>query len=316
MAHLERYETAMAVQANRDRIALAESAKIEADQKIIESETERLETMRRNRDLKLKTFSEYKVFVKDTLLQYVIEALMEDAVHADTMNEHDIKLMHHFTSTFVKESGGASSILFKAGKKTPLLEEITDAVEDTSKEIIDKADKDDPATLAVNRSDIMSCVSKLNQSEDFQTAKELIARKVLAAEDEFINSHKQDKAAMDAILQGAEEKIAAVDNDLDMKQDTKEAIKQETANLAKRKIMQIRENKSRGVFDEMVRRYSKSVIGSDVLREHYMAEGADKIDTAKIVDSIRCMYAVLETFSTVKLEKIDENYIKNILEEI
>ena len=315
MAHLGSHTIANDINKIEEERALRESARIEAENKLIMDESERLDKIKSNRELKARAFAEFKPFVKSTLLQYVIEALISDAANVESMNEHDIRLMHHFSSSFVKNNGGASNILMKVHGTTPLIEAIEDAINTTTDEVIDKVDKDDPASYQVDKEDIVSCISKLSSNEDFQTAKEKIAAKVLSAEDQFVASQMQDKAAIDEIINSTEERIQRAENDRDLDGETKEAIKQEAAQISKAKIARIRENKNRGVFDEMVIRFSKSIMKSEILREHYLNENGG-LNTDGVVDSVRCMYSILEAFSTTKMEKIDENYIKTMLDEM
>ena len=316
-SYFDRYESAMANKAIDDQRALAESTRLEAERNLIESESQRLEKARTDRRLKQKTFSEYCTFVRNSLLQYVVEDLISEAVDAQSLNEQNVKMMHHFSKQFVNENGGATTILMnaKARSTTPLIEEIDQAVEDTAKEVIAKADKEDPASLRIDGTDVTTCIDKLNKCDDYQEAKEKIAAAVIAAEDQFVNAHTQDKEAMEEIIRSSEEKIAATDQDMDMDAETKEAIKQEAVNQSKQKLKYIRENRSRSVFDEMAKRYMDTVIHSDILRENYTMENG-RINSDDVIGSVKLMYSILEAFSICKLQKIDEEYIKNMLDEM
>ena len=315
MAQLGMHTIANDINKIEEERALRESARIEADKKMILDEAARLDKIKSNRELKARAFSEFKPFVKNTLLQYVIENMMGEAIGLDSMNEHDVRLMHHFSSSFIENNGGATNILMKVHGTTPLIEAIEDAINDTTDEVIAKVDKDDPTSYQVDKEDIISCINKIGANEDFQAAKEKIAAKVVSAENQFVAAQVQDKADMDEIINTAERRIAQADQDRDMDAETREAIKQEATRVSTAKINKIRENRNRGLFNEMVLRFSRSIMKSEILKEHYLDENGG-LNTDAVVRSVRCMYSILETFSTTKLEKIDEVYIKDMLNEM
>jgi hypothetical protein len=68
--------------------------KQQADQELIESEHERLYNLKDRRQKLRDVFAEYKIFVEDTLFQYVIEDLMSVALDESEMDDVDKAIIH------------------------------------------------------------------------------------------------------------------------------------------------------------------------------------------------------------------------------
>lgn len=311
----EIYETAMAQQAEKDRRAAAEQQKADEEKRLIDSEQARLDEIHATRERKEAALAEFKPFVKDVMLQYVIENLMEDAIAVHKMTSDEIEHMHRFTKSFIQENGGADRILAKAASSSEIVHEIDEEICSKADELAGKCDKDNPETFQVKKEDIQDVINNLSVKDDFSQIKQVIADRVANAEGEFVNSIEQDKAAIDDTIAQAEEKITNVNSDQDMSKETKEAIANEVTIDMKQKINAIRENKNRGIFDEMVHRFAKTALKNESLHEEYLTE-TGSVDMERVVSSVRMMYSILETFSTTRLYKIDEAFIKTMLDEM
>ena len=62
----------------------------------------------------------------------------------------------------------------------------------------------------------------------------------------------------------------------------------------------------------MVRDNIDYILKNKVLSESYQEDG--KINMSRVIDNSRVMYGWLETVNTIQLEKVNENYIKKVVE--
>lgn len=308
-------ENTLAVHELRDNYNKLQESKQKEYEAFLESEANRYENARMMREKKPIILAEFKTYIRDNIFKYVIEDMMSEAIDLSSMDDREINRMHAFTESFIKENGGAYSILAKAKMLTPVIEEVTTEIETATQEIFDKCNTDDCSNMVVDGKDLEKVITTLNKSKEYEDIKEEIANKVTNAEIGFVEKKKLDDARMQEIIQKAEEKVAKASIDPEISAETKEAIQQEAAISVKRARTEIYENGPYGLFEEMVNRFTKSVMNSDILRESYTLENG-RLDTDKLVTSVRTMYSILETVNTAKFIKVNEEYIKNMLDEM
>lgn len=258
-------------------------------------------------------YLEFKSMVKDTCLQYAIEGMMETAIAKASLSERDQNMLHGLVNNYIKEAGGAGNILIASSGKTIVLDTIKEEVKETSEEIIAKADPSDTNTFVIDKKDLEVMMDKLNKNDDFEDVKTAIAVRVVGAEDSFITNCEAEKQKMEEIMTQAEDKAKEVDADPNMDDDVKEEIKQEAANAAKHKIFMMNESPKKAVYDEMVRRLSRSAIKDQ--RGAFLQENGH-IDTERVYTTVKTMYTLIEALNTSKLENVDEVFIESVMKEI
>lgn len=286
--------------------------KQQAEQELIESEHERLYNLKDRRQKLRDVFAEYKIFVEDTLFQYVIEDLMSVALDESEMDDVDKAIKSNLVKQYIKENGHAQNILLRGAGKTYVIDTIRDVIKEAEDEIVDKADPESPETLSIDKEDIAKVMDKLNNEENFDDVKQAIAVRVTSAEDAFINSNRAEKEAMQEIIQQGQDKINKANASEDMDDATKEAIAQEAARVSKRKMTALRENKKRSIFDEMVHRFAESCMKKEGLAANYLTESG-KLNSDRVVMTVKTMYTLMEALQTTKFEIIDDKYIEDVL---
>ena len=259
-----------------------------------------------------EAYNDYKIGVKNVCLQYVIEEMMSTAMKK-SLNEMDQNMLHGLVENYVNTKGGASAILSRCIGKTYLLDTIKEEVEETSEEIIAKADEKDPSTFVVDKEDITKLLNKLRSNDDFEDVKSAIAIRVVGAEDSFVDNCKAEKEKMNDILLKAEEKCKAADEDEKMSDEVKDQVKQEAQRECKRALNALNEAAKPAIFDEMVRRFTLSSVRLN--RKNYILESG-KVDTERVINTVSTMYTLIETLSTSKLENVDEAFISETLAEL
>ena len=288
------------------------TAQQKAEKEKLLAEQNSYQDLRERREKLAEVYGEFKMFVEDTMLQFVIENLMSEAIDESSMDDIDLHIKTNLIKQYIKENGGAMGILNKVKGKTILLDMIREEVEEEVEKIVDKCDKDDPTTYTIDKEDIQKVMDKLNDEENFKDVKSAIAIRVSSAEDAFLNDNRAEKEQMQEIIQKAQDKIDAVNADDSMDPDTKKAIAQEATMLSKREMGRIRENKKRSIFDEMCHKFSKSCMEKEGLRKNFVNEDG-KLDVSRVVRTVKTMYAMMEAVQTSKLEKITDAYIDEVL---
>lgn len=132
-----------------------------------------------------------------------------------------------------------------------------------------------------------------------------ISDRVNDAIEEFINTNTINKLNIKQILQTTNEKL----------NDTKSEFTQESAErVAGRYIHSVKNNGSIGILSAMIESTAKSIMSDKSLRESYMEDTT--LDMARIVNSCKMSYTLMEMAQTLNLEKINESYILNYIKSL
>lgn len=267
------------------------------------------ERLRKNQE-SYSAFSEnLKTELLATAMGHIyLKALSERLV----MEDNHIVIAENMIYGYIKENGGADRVLSSFKGKTYLLDRIRTIVEQEHEEIMDDVDKDNPDTQEVPEEKSKDMYDSLEKEEDVQSAIDIIANRISAAEEEFIRQNAEDKKKMEELANKVNERLQAVKDDRDMDEETKEEIAQECQRDFKRKKYEISNNRRRTVFEQMTRNLYESVITESSLREEFVLENGH-LDTEGIVESAICMYGFLEMVNTLQMDRVDEAYIQNII---
>ena len=155
-------------------------------------------------------------------------------------------------------------------------------------------------------------LDNLDKEEDVQKAIDTIRNRVADAEETFIKNNAEDKKKIDELLTKISTNVKTV-NDLGNKEDPKSKVAQESVQMAKRQIDIIKTNRPLTIFEKMTRNLSLNIVKDCAVRESFIEEHG-QLDVDMIVETAKVMYGFLETVNTLQLEKVDEAYIKNVLE--
>ena len=191
------------------------------------------------------------------------------------------------------------------------------------KEEDDESDEDidmDDDSLEDNSNDDLTAetkeemLNKLEEEEDTDTAIDIIAQRISKAEEEFIKKNADDKQKIEDIVDGINDRINGAKSDPNNSDEDVEELEQEAAIEMKRKINKIRDDRPHTVFEMMVRQLSEGIMNdTGAINEEYTDESG-KINMESVVEVAKCVYGFLEFVNTVQLEKVDEAYIKHMIE--
>ena len=155
---------------------------------------------------------------------------------------------------------------------------------------------------------------ELEDEEDVKKAVQIINQRVSDAEEDFIKRNAEDKKKIDDLIGKISDNIKTVE-DISNNDDPKSKVAEESVRMYNRQIKNITENRVQKVFEKMVRKLSESAVKDPVLKESYTLESG-KLDIGGIIESAKVMYGFLETLNTLQLERIDKNYIMDMIKEL
>lgn len=261
----------------------------------------------------IRSYMEFSKVVKEDLLTKALQSITLGAL-SETLSIEDQHLIitENLIRGYIKEHGGVDRVLESFKGKTYVLDTIRCLVEDEHEEIMDDVDKDNPETQEVPEEKETSIQDDMDKEDDIHAAVDTIAQRISDAEEEFIRQNAEDKRKIEELTKQVNDRLEAIKQDRDTDEETADEIEQEATNMFKRKVTAVRNDRRRGVLEQMVRNLSESIIKNESLRESF-TEANGHLNMASIVENATCMYGFLETVNTLKLDRVDESYIEKII---
>lgn len=263
----------------------------------------------RERDMK------YKEKVRRECLSTSLKAIYISALQESMdLTDENIRLANSLVENFIDQEGGADAVLRKMSySKSYLLETMRRIVEDTEEEVVDKADEEQKDFEEVPDENKEKLLDKMEKEEDVDSAVEIIANRISAAEEDFIKKNAEDKKKIEDIVSKVNDRIEAVKSDITKDDDVKEEIEQEAAIDCRRAIDDVYNRRDHSLFEHMVKEMSTAVVKDPELKKMYLDENG-KLDMGRIYANTKCMYGFLEFVNTVGLQKVNEQSIKEMVE--
>lgn len=267
-----------------------------------------------------KIQSRYATFVesmKINLLAEVVSDITRSAMKkVNQILEKDIfdenamyPSVNAITYQFIKENGSGSGILFNMSRRPSVyLSNINNLIHSTYTSVLEG--------LSTNLNDDGTGDFKMpSQSMDNFRAKskevfgrediiDSIADRVAESIKDFVQQNAEDKEKIVTALTATKEKI-------DSLKGASDELKESYARIGRRYVTDVRES-NHGLFNEMVVAMSKGIMKNDALREEFVHESHLKVD--RIISNVATMYTFLETVNTMNLIKVDEAYIREVLD--
>lgn len=299
--------SAMYENANNYDIEKPKLQKTKLDNLFIESSNTR--TVRDDSITRFRSFSET---VRNCL---VVEALyrmysnsINPVIKADQANK---SVMRKIVTEYVNENG-YNVVLANMRKASVPMCEMYNVINNSINSILEDCDQTNPDTFVIKNEDKDQFFNDLDctNTEDIEDA---ISDRVSNAMAEFINTNNKDHEEITNTLKNAQEKIDSVTSADDGEDDnaTPDGNVQESYQcLTRGRINKIR-NAPKGVFHSMVSALSESVLKHEDMHDEFMTEG--HLDMDKIVDRARIMYTFMEMLNTSRLDKIDEDFISEVV---
>lgn len=255
-----------------------------------------------------ESYSKFSLNVQNFLVSESINFLLQPCI--EDKNVADKNYGRVLCEQFVNERG-ASNLLRGFRRNSYLLHEIYSIVNETYDNIMCKVDKQDELSFVIKPSDKKDFYDKLADLSSEEITKKVNERCCKAAQD-FIQNNINDKIDMEDIAIKTKEKI---DNIKAKSQEKKKELQQEYANIARREMNKIVYNRRKNVYEQMVHNFADQVLKNESLRSNFINESG-KLDMDSITEKVDVMYRFLETINTAKICKVNESYIKDVLDSI
>lgn len=277
--------------------------------KILEAQSKRTKIQSRyatfSENVKVNLLAETVSDIASSAMQRVNERLGKTIFESQDM----YGTLNAITYQFIRENGSASGILYNMtnGPTTMYLESLAKLIKDTQRTVLEglSANLDDNGEGEFQMSKQMHDDFR-DKAKEIYGREELIdsiADRVADSINDFVQQNADDKEKIVGALTATKEKIDAMKG-------ASEELKESYARLGRRFVADIREKKH-GLLNEMVVAMSKGVMKNDTLRSEFTEDA--HLNVGKIVTKVSTMYTFLETVNSMRLIKIDENYIKEVL---
>ncbi len=299
----------------KEEIALVEQEYMERDRlrrvranRELEEIQEAIDLREENRQEAIKkqrSFGEFSVAIKKSILKEAMKAIYEASLPKNKDNSQAKAIGAGLIESYVEENG-VDKILFTNRYNSLFLSEMNRLVNACHKAIIETVDREDP-DFAFDDSYKDKFFDSI-KGEDFDEISDSIRLRVSDAIEDFVQNNINNKYDIEEVIANTKEKI---DN---AAYGTSEELKQEYANIGKRRIESIK-NRKYGILEALVQKISKHAMVSEAMNEAYTDESG-KLDMEKIVESATAIYTFLEMLNTAKFANIDESYVKGFLADI
>lgn len=285
-----------------------ENAAIQESLAIMEAKTKssRIQSRYANfvESMKINLIAEVVSDIARSSMQRVNQKLNKDIFDENAMYPS----LNAITYQFIKENGNGSGILYNMNKKPSVyLSNIHNLIHSTYTSVLEglsvNLNNDGTGDFKMPAQSMDDFRSKSKEVFGREEIIDSIADRVAETIKDFVQQNADDKEKIVSALNATKEKIDSLKNASD-------ELKESYARIGRRYITDIRESKH-GLFNEMVVAMSKGIMKNEALREEFIEESHLKID--RIISNVATMYTFLETVNTMRLIKIDESYIKEVL---
>lgn len=265
---------------------------------------------------------DYGDFKKKVTDAYVVEGLtvlIDNCVDPVLIREeYNQKLVRQLVSAFVQEEG-SQNLLNKFKRTSYLLSEMAYITECQIQTILEKADKKNNESFKLDKKDKDKFYEKLGNIE-VESVIDKIANRVREQTNDFVNANMEEKAQLGAALSKTQKKVE--DNREKLKEKANYAKAKEEAQkieegyieLGKRRAVDIRENRTKNVFEHMVYSLAKTAFVNESAGQVFIKDS--RLDMDKIVEHCEVLCTFVTALDSLKLISVDEAYIQNMLRDM
>lgn len=322
----EMFKTARALQKEYEEKKSLTEATLQREIEDTNEEILKKESLKESAKVRRNKFNVYKENVRKALLTEGLKKIYLGSMQKPTAEETAV--CEALLGNYIDEHG-ADNLLEGFHDKTPFLESLYTLINKHYRAITEDTDMDDDVDkAALTPANVNDFLDELDKTEDMEDITNTIRLRVANAEEEFVNKVEQDNANLQSILKDTASRVQSekpnLDNNYgdDATDDVPDegpdlpddGVQQEAVRIAKRKIQEVQEH-TNNIFGQMVRNITKASVVNTSLREQFGSDNG-RVDMDRVVESARCMYTMLEMVSTLMIENVDEQYLKDTLDSI
>lgn len=276
-----------------------------------------IEEARESQKLAETSYGDFKDRTLHEFLTTALNSIYMTALSETMMFTNNTKtIAGSLVDKYINEHGGAQEVLNNMKGKTYLLDTIRETVEDEAEEAEAEVNPEDAETHDIpdEEGKKENILNKLEDEEDVESAVNIIAQRISSAEEEFIRKNAEDKQKIEDLMRDMNDRLQAAKRDPNVSEEEEQEIEQEAKVEFKRQVDSIHGERSKTVFESFVERLSTSVVNDDSkgMKELYFSESG-QLDIESVVEAGKCLYGFLEFVNTIQLEKVDNQYIEEVL---
>lgn len=327
----ELYKLASALQKEEEERKILEEAARENYEDEMEKRYFEREAMKEAAVNKRIKYSDFKQSVKRAFLQEALTRICTKSLRNPSDNE--IAICESLIKNYVADKD-IDDLLESFKGKTSFLENLNNNIMKQYNAILEEVDENNEDSMSINPDKLDDFFEEVDDVEDVEDITDVIRMRVANAEEEFVNGVEEDNQNLKTIIKDTASRVQdaklGLDNeynddnqdnddpdseDTDISIDPDDEIQQEAVRFAKQKLYEAQSRKPRNVFDRMVRNLTEASVRNHELREHLISENG-RTDMDKVVESVRCMYTLLEMVMTLRIEDVDAKYIQDTIDSI
>lgn len=265
------------------------------------------------------SFIDFKKKVTDAYMVEGLTVLVNNCLNPVLLREqYHQNLVRQLVTNFVKEEGSIS-LLNKFKRTSYLMSEMAYAIETTVESILENTDKNNSESFKLEKDDKDKFYDKLGKV-DADEAVTKIADRVRMQQQEFVNNNMEEKAALTASLSKTEKKVDENKKKLAEKANSEKAkeqaekIEESYISLGKRHAVDIRNSRSKNVFESMVYNLSKASMVNESAGKVFVKDS--RLDMDKIVEHCETLCTFITTLDSLKIINANEAYIEKMLSDM
>lgn len=313
MSYRENYD---AINESQNNIVARYKSQLNNANRIHCNEMNEIFEAREERLAEQNAYANYIDSLKETLLFEALFNVYSKSVDESCLNRNK-NMMKNNLMSYIKENG-AESLLSRMRTKTTFLSEMALVIEEALDDIKDDADPDNPESLEPDKEKLNDFMDRLNNLQNAEDVENAIRMRVADAEEEFITDNMNDKYNANTIMNQTAQRIAALKKDTYGDEDSEEAsynadMEAEKTEEMNQEMTRLIMDRDKTLFEQMVTIVAESVMKPDngVLHETFTTNGS--LDVDPLVESVKCLYALMETLNTIKLEKYNADIVHEFL---
>lgn len=306
---------------------MRESANAKQSRNSIIKNNERLKAVSESADYQstwdritsLRDDNDYIDFKKKVTDAYVVEGLtilVDNCVSPVLIKEeYNQRLVRQLVSSFVNEEG-SMKLLNKFKRTSYLMSEMAYIIESQIQTVLEKSDKDNSETFKIDKKDKDKFYEKLSKV-DVNDSIDKITNRVREQTTDFVNANMKEKAQLSESLSKTQKKVednkAKLSEKANSNKAKEQAEKLEEAyiDMGKRRAVDIRESRTKNVFEHMVYNLAKTAIVNEDANKVFVKDSRLNMD--KIVEHCEVLCTFVTALDSLKIINVNESYIENML---
>lgn len=252
-----------------------------------------------------------KKFFMEECLYKVFDSVLESSI-PESENIVPEETKHNMVYNLIEECGGVDSMLTDFYDKNIFLSEIAKCVDHYYELVVSETcrkEKECPVSSYDDNfykipKDVQDDFYKELEDADFGDVTIQISNRVTDAIEQFISDNNDTLTNIKDVLANTKEKV-------ETNKSVDESVHLDTAGRA---VNRIKNNRSMNVFATMVEQMGKTVMKDDNMYKAF-TEGAS-LDIGKIKGYCATSYSLLEMANSLKILRVNSEYIENMLKSI